>query len=227
MALQSQQEPVVPLVIPCDRNGQYDDAQACPLLNASDEPPDASSSLTGQEPVAFAVAVTLPKNLKAADRALKGWQKHKLALWLYMIVGAMVICSSVQNSFAPSILPAALGIGIAMWGLLFLTWTPDMQLHSVDELLQAQHGAAAIIALCSIAMGVVFAGHKLNCYQLGLSCVHAEGIHDWRWVWLLLGLVTYMVMSIHTAWKAGQLYGALHGCDSSVGHAIPPGQETA
>lgn len=118
--------------------GQYDDAQACPLLNASDEPPDASSSLTGQEPVAFAVAVTLPKNLKAADRALKGWQKHKLALWLYMIVGAMVICSSVQNSFAPSILPAALGIGIAMWGLLFLTWTPDMQLHSVDELLQAR-----------------------------------------------------------------------------------------
>lgn len=49
------------------------------------------------------------------------------------------------------------------------------------QLWQAQHGAAAIIALCSIAMGVVFAGHKLNCYQLGLSCVHAEGIHDWRY----------------------------------------------
>ena len=106
----------------------------------SNDSPDALSSLAGQEPVAFAFAASLPKDLKAADRALQAWQKHKLALCLYMIVDAMVICSSVQNSFTPSILPAALGIGIAVWGLLFLTWTPDKQLHNVDEFLQVSKG---------------------------------------------------------------------------------------
>ncbi len=37
-----------------------------------------------------------------------------------------------------------------------------------------------VTALFSIALAFVFAGHKLNCFEIGQVCIYSEGIDDWR-----------------------------------------------
>ncbi|DBB07297.1 TPA: hypothetical protein ACH3X3_008799 [Trebouxia sp. C0006] len=164
-----------------------DHGQNAPLLQASDAPVniDASESVLS--------APDLPNEFKGAERALQAWQQHKFALWLYMVVSGLVIALSVQNHFIPTILPATLGQQLAMWGLLFLTWKPDRKLRNIEEFLQAstaavlsqakcvvQQGGSMVTALFSIALAFVFAGHKLNCFEIGQVCIYSEGIDDWR-----------------------------------------------
>ena len=110
---------------------QQDLEQNAPLLQGSGAPVNLAAS-----EFVFS-ASDLTNDFKGAERALQAWQQHKFALWLYMVVSGLVIALSVQNSFLPTILPAALGQQLAMWGLLFLTWRPDRQLRNIDELLQA------------------------------------------------------------------------------------------
>ena len=47
-------------------------------------------------------------------------------------------------------------------------------------LLQVQQGGSMVTALFSIALAFVFAGHKLNCFEIGQVCIYGEGIDDWR-----------------------------------------------
>jgi len=48
-------------------------------------------------------------------------------------------------------------------------------------LLQVQQGGSMVTALFSIALAFVFAGHKLNCFEIGQVCIYGEGIDDWRY----------------------------------------------
>ncbi|KAL0056067.1 hypothetical protein WJX82_007395 [Trebouxia sp. C0006] len=173
-----------------------DHGQNAPLLQASDAPVniDASESVLS--------APDLPNEFKGAERALQAWQQHKFALWLYMVVSGLVIALSVQNHFIPTILPATLGQQLAMWGLLFLTWKPDRKLRNIEEFLQVQQGGSMVTALFSIALAFVFAGHKLNCFEIGQVCIYSEGIDDWRWTTLPFTLFVHAAMSIQTSHKA-------------------------
>lgn len=114
---------------------QDDHEQNAPLLQASDVPVNIAASES-----VFSVS-DQPNDFKGAERALQAWQQHKFALWLYMIVSGLVIALSIQNHFLPTVLPAALGQQLAMWGLLFLAWRPDKKLRNIDEFLQASKAA--------------------------------------------------------------------------------------
>jgi len=52
--------------------------------------------------------------------------------------------------------------------------------HQYFTLLQVQQGGSLVTALFSIALAFVFAGHKLNCFEIGQVCIYGEGIDDWR-----------------------------------------------
>ncbi len=123
---------------------QHDHEHNAPLLQASDVPVNIAASES-----VFS-ASDLPNEFKGAERALQAWQQHKFALWLYMVVSGLVIALSVQNHFLPTILPAALGQQLAMWGLLFLTWRPDRKLRNIDEFLQASKAADLRQAKCVV-----------------------------------------------------------------------------
>ncbi|DBA83103.1 hypothetical protein WJX79_004771 [Trebouxia sp. C0005] len=215
MNVQGQEQP---LNAPTAGHVQQDLEQNAPLLQGSGAPVNLAAS-----EFVFS-ASDLTNDFKGAERALQAWQQHKFALWLYMVVSGLVIALSVQNSFLPTILPAALGQQLAMWGLLFLTWRPDRQLRNIDELLQVQQGGSVVTALFSIALAFVFAGHKLNCYEIGQVCIYGEGIDDWRWTMLPFTLFVHVAMSIQTSHKATQLFCLLHGGEA-MEQKLPEGIE--
>ena len=128
----------------CAPAAQHDHEQNAPLLQASDVPVNTAPSRS------VFPASDLPDDFKGAERALQAWQQHNFALWLYMVVSGLVIALSVQNHFLPTVLPAALGQQLAMWGLLFLTWRPDRKLRNIDEFLQASKAAVVRQAKCVV-----------------------------------------------------------------------------
>lgn len=215
MNVQGQEQP---LDSPTACHAQHDHEQNAPLLQASDVP------VTTAPGGSVFPASDLPDDFKGAERALQAWQQHNFALWLYMVVSGLVIALSVQNHFLPTVLPAALGQQLAMWGLLFLTWRPDRKLRNIDEFLQVQQGGSMVTALFSIALAFVFAGHKLNCFEIGQVCIYGEGVDDWRWTTLPLTLFVHAAMSIQTSHKATQLFCLLHGGET-MEQKLPEGIE--
>ncbi|DBA73960.1 TPA: hypothetical protein ACH3X1_010790 [Trebouxia sp. C0004] len=172
MNMQGQEQPLDLPTSACHVQGDHE--QNARLLQASDVPVNPVGSES-----AFLVP-DLPSEFQGAERALQAWQQHKFALWLYMVVSVLVIALSFQNRFLPTVLPAALGQQLAMWGLLFLAWRPNRKLSNIDEFLQVQQGGSMVTALFSIALAFLFAGHKLNCFEIGQVCIYGEGIDDWR-----------------------------------------------